>query len=69
LGFALAFGLLAAGFERVAGGLDGGVPVALAFVAAGFALAPSRFALRRSGRERGSEDSTSLPSDPFDMRA
>jgi hypothetical protein len=36
---------------------------------AGFALAPSRFALRRSGRERGSDDSTSLPSDPFDMRA
>jgi hypothetical protein len=25
--------------------------------------------LRRSGRDRGSEDSTSLPSDPFDMRA
>ena len=26
-------------------------------------------ALRRCGRDRGSEDSTSLPSDPFDMHA
>jgi hypothetical protein len=33
------------------------------------ALAPSRFTLRRCGRDRGSEDSTSLPSEPFDMNA
>jgi len=57
----LAFGLLAAA------GLGVGFVAGFAFGL--LARAPSRFVLRRSGRDRGSEDSTSLPSDPFDMRA
>jgi hypothetical protein len=48
-----------------------GVGLGLGFAGAVGLLAPplSRLALRRCGRDRGSEDSTSLPSDPFDMRA